>query len=424
MKLNYRIDSKFTYFTYEIESNNEMSGKGETTILTLKQPKGQVYFEYSVKNPHNDIMAFISVIIFFPFIKNNVTFLFPISQRFIDSFNNLNEFKKTKVHGNIINIKKYKGTKKLITMGGGMDSTSIMCLFKDSYLYFQKGKENVNVDLIANKLNMKEKPYAINTNIKNIVIPNSYTHWISVFIGSLLIAIDKDIGYILLGTPLQNKQFTNKFSRYSFLENLGILFVKPLRGCSELLSCKILVDNNIHKYVVFCDKGGNYKSCHKCSKCFRKNLELYFNGVYYPKNYFNNYSKETIKKSIVGPLSHIFMYKKAEYYKDLIPELYQLLKKYDYNTSWCDKIYSKIYLNCEDKIYLEILSKLKKYGKCMSKNDIYNFENYDVNKYTQNKIIETFNLKKKNIYTIEILVFLIVILLIIKILKNKRIIMC
>ena len=174
-----------------------MTGMGETKIINLITSKGSV-FDYKLKRPHNDILAFMCVIIFYPFIKNNLTFKFPISERFLQQFKKIPNFKHTKVTSQIINIPPYNGNKNLITVGGGLDSTSIMCLFKDALLYHQQGKEKVDVNLICKKVNMKETPYIVNNNVKDIIKEKQFTHWVTVFVGSLLIAMDNNVKNILL----------------------------------------------------------------------------------------------------------------------------------------------------------------------------------------------------------------------------------
>ena len=67
MRFNYNIIQNKTIFECFPEDLNEYSGKGETTTLSLVSKK--VWFNYQLKNPNNDIIAFMCIIIFFPFIK-------------------------------------------------------------------------------------------------------------------------------------------------------------------------------------------------------------------------------------------------------------------------------------------------------------------------------------------------------------------
>ena len=60
----------------------------------------------------------------------------------------------------------------------------------------------------------------------------------------------------------------NNNKKHKFIESLGIQFVLSVNWMFELISCKILVDNNVYKYAIFCDGGINNKGCHKCSKSF------------------------------------------------------------------------------------------------------------------------------------------------------------
>mgnify|MGYP001201435370 CR=1 FL=1 len=411
MKINYKITNTKTIFNYEVENVEELEGMGETKILRLLEKKGEVYFDYSLKNPHNDIIAYMGIIIFYPFIKHNLTFLFPLSDRFVTNLKKLPNFKNLKVNYKPSNYKKYQGKKNLIPIGGGLDSTSVMALYKDAYLYHQTGKEKVNCEEICKKLKMKEKPYVIDTNIKKFVDKPSYTNYICVFIGSLLIAIDNNVKYILLGTPLSGSSSRfrkNKFvyepsngsSTKTLIKNLGITFISPLIGCTELISSKIIVDNGLQDIIVFCDKDENNRKCNKCAKCFRKNLELYMHNVKYPNNYFNNYKDTQLEYFKKTKYKHIFLYKDYNFYKKILPQLANEIKKYNYSTKWCERIYYKLYTENEEEIYREILSKLKKYAKIMNEDDIFELENYDGNEYHK-KIKEGFINVSKNSSTID-----------------------
>ena len=431
MIINYYIKENKTFFNYKTETPEEFHGQGEVKYLNLKNKEGYVFFDYEVKNINNDLMAFMSIIIFYPFIKKNITFDFKVSEFFIKNMKKIDKFKNTVIKAETKKKIRYKHTGKnyLITVGGGMDSTSIMCLFKDAFLYHQKGKEKVDINLLCKKLKMKREPHIVDTNIKDFLKEKYFTHWISVFLGSILVCMDNNIGYIFLGTPLENKIFKNntynnlfsnsKYDIHAFLKDLGILFVYPLIGCSEILSSNIVYENNVHDYVIYCDKGKNNSACHNCYKCLRKNLELCYHGKKYSKNYFKNYENtyNLIKKSNSYNFLNIFIFKNKNYYADKSPELYDYRKKYSYNTNWCDKIYTPLYLENTDKIYKIILTKLKKYAKPMNHTEEIKLLNYDGNKlHLSNKdIIEAFSVKTSDTYyDILYLVTIIVLLFIVK----------
>lgn len=431
MIINYDISEKKTFFYYKTEIPEELHGQGEVKYLNLKIPEGKVFFDYEVKNINNDLMALMSLIIFYPFIKNNITFEFTVSQFFIKNLKKIDKFKNTEIKSLSEKKLRHKHTGKnyLITVGGGMDSASIMCLFKDAFLYHQKGKEKVDIKLLCKKLKMEKKPHIVDTNIKDFLKEKYFTHWISVFVGSILICMDNNIGYIFLGTPLENKIFKNntynfqinnsKYDIHQFLKDLGILFVYPLIGCSEILSSKIVYDNNADDYIIYCDKGKNNSSCHNCYKCLRKNLELCYHGKKYSKNYFKNYENayKLIEKSNTYNFLNIFIFKNKNYYANKSPELYNFRKKYLYNTDWSNKIYSPLYLENDENIYETIFNKLKKYARPMNHKQEKKFLKYDGNKLNQtNKdFIETFKVKTSNTYyDVLYLVTIIVLLFVVK----------
>ena len=64
MIFDYKITPKKTFFNYKITNQKEISGMGETKTVKLLKEEGNVYFDYSVKTPHNDLMAFMFIIIY------------------------------------------------------------------------------------------------------------------------------------------------------------------------------------------------------------------------------------------------------------------------------------------------------------------------------------------------------------------------
>lgn len=433
MIINYEVKENKTLFHYKTESPEELHGQGEVKYLNLKHKEGNVFFDYKVDNINNDLMAFMSIIIFYPFFNNNITFEFYVSEFFIKNLKKIDKFKNTEIRtcSKKILRRKHIGKNYLITVGGGMDSTSIMCLFKDAFLYHQKGKEKVNVNLLCDKLKMKHKPHSINTNIKDFLKEKYYTHWISVFVGCILVCMDNKIGYIFLGTPLENKKFKNntynnvfgdsKYDIHSFLKDLGILFVYPLIGCSEIISSKIVYDNKVDDYIIYCDKGKDNSSCHKCYKCFRKNLELCYHGKKYSKNYFKNYENtyNLIKKSNTYNFLNIFILKDKDYYANKSQELYDYRRKFNYNTDWSNKIYSPLYLETNDNIYKIILTRLKKYAKPMNTIEENKFLTYDGNKLNQpyQNSIENFKVKDESLNKYDDILYLLSIILLLLLIK-------
>ena len=421
MIFNYRITDNKTIFNYEIENETEMSGMGETQILTLLNKKGEVYFNYPVKNPHNDIMAFIIIIIFNPFIKDTITFKFNISDNFINNFKKINEFKEIKfINTHVENIPKFDGNNISISLGGGCDSTAIMYLFNDAFLYHQLDKEKVNINLIAKKCRCTKNVDIVDTNIKRFITPLSYTHWISVFIGIYLLAQDQKHGYIFLGTIIsvfyiKNNKFVNSSNNSNFYsyknlsKDLGIEHISVFRGCSEIISTKIIAHpllNEIKKHVRYCDHGHNNQPCHKCDKCFRKNIELSFFDKNYSYNYFSKYNniKKRIKSIKNTNMLHILLYKNSNYYKKICPEIIELTDQYNYQTDWADKIYTKAYNKHPNHIKKQILDKLHFFINDMNDEDIYNFENYDANLENSNANlgkIEYFNKNHNSIIKLK-----------------------
>lgn len=436
MIFEYIITDKYTKFIYRIEDKTEMSGMGETSNVTLLKPYGHIYFNYSVKNPHNDIMAFIIIVIFKPFIKNNITFKFEISKYFIDSLKKVDYYKNIKfINTKIVDYPKFKGDKISITVGGGLDSAAIMCLFNDTYLYHQEGKEIVDVNTLAKKCKCKNKVDIVNSNIKKIIKPQIFTHWISVFVGIYLLAQDQKIGYIFLGSIIEgefmkkgipkniyNPKFYNNFELLS--NNLGIKMIKPMKGISSIITAKICTKYNILDHTISCDKGHNHTACNKCNECLRKQLELSFydNGKR-NKKYWSQYSDKIVYNDIYLQRKFPHIYLTSSRYGHLNKPLVlrEYVNKYkpyinkhkNLNITWVDKIYPPYYnaLPCRMKVLL--LNKLLKEAPLMNDTDIKNFKNFNIDK-VKIDIFENFiDNDNSNHNIIKLIVFMIMLIIII-----------
>lgn len=421
MIFDYKITNKKTFFNYKITNPKEISGMGETKIVKLLKNQGTIYFDYAVKTPHNDLMAFMFIIIFNPFIKEELTFKFPISINFIKYLRKVNKFKNIKIlNTEIIKGKPFIGNQISIPIGGGIDSSAIMCMFNDTYLYHSTGKEKVNVNLLAEKCGCKKKVDIVDNNIKKMIKPRIFTHWVSVFIGAYLLAQDQKLGYLFLGTQLDSNGYIkdNKFNKKdifkndyrTFSKNIGIELVNVFNGCSAIINSKIICKKNVDKYITFCDKGKNGKYCGKCSKCFRKLTVLSFIK---PEYSIKNYNDYDLNKCLhESDYKHLFLYKPASFYNN--NELKQFIyRNENVDVNWLDKIYIEAYKNYSNNIRTQLLEKLNDHAKPMNKKDIFNFHNYDLNR----TIVERFSTIKYDFYNVVLVKILIIILMTILILK-------
>ena len=400
MIFDYLITKNNTQFKYIAETKEELSGMGEVTILKLNDYKGNVFFDYPVKNPHNDIMAFIIIVIFYPFIKKSITFEFNISKFFIENLKKIRKFKNVEiVSSKIINIPEYDGNEISICVGGGLDSSAIMCLFKDTYLFHATNKEKVDVDKLAKACGCKKNVDKVNSNIKEFIKPQMFTHWISVFIGVYLFAQDQKVRYIFLGTQLDSNNIilNNKFNpqglkkgEYNYRDlskDLGIEMINIFNGCTNILISKIIYQNKLDKYARFCDRGVNGQSCKKCAKCFRKILCLSYHNKEYEITDNNDY--EAYKFVNHSNYKHLYLYKSPEFYK--CSELRKFKKKHnDIDASWLDKIYPRAYEEYDIDMRNKILSKISEYGNIMNDYNIRALETFEIpmtnviEKYTNN----------------------------------------
>ena len=395
MKFNYYVDESTSFFEAIPENDEELIGyRMEGNYPELKLMDNILRINYVSKEKlHPDIIAAICIFTFYPFINKNITFPYHVSKNFSESlkYDILPKFNKTKIvdEFTILNIDddliSFKDIPTYnnwsIAFGGGMDSSAIAMILPDIPIVHLKVRDEDEIKKFS-ETNLNNETYILSSNIKELTQPNGFPLWTSCFLGNMIMSSDLKTNKMITGTILGASclkngkgyfnnccKMTNRFDL--FLNKVGLKPIYITGGRSEILTSKIIYEHKLSRTVLFCENN-NGKPCHKCTKCFRKMLELTYHGEDFN---FNTFNKEYISKFLKNPLlQHIFIFLCNNYngtneiFKFVRDELKEILDK---ETEFCNKVYSDIYNKYDPSIKEFIINLLKKNNfDIMDDNDI------------------------------------------------------
>lgn len=404
MIFKFVVDKNETIFEAIPEIKQEYFGyrmEGDYPPLELINTK--LTFDFVPKeNLHPDIIASICIFAFYPFIKNEITFPYPVSVNFSESLKYdilpkfekeslkfMDVFKITNVDKNITAFKDISNnTNWSIAFGGGMDSTAIALLLPDIPLVHLKIREDNEIEIFSKK-ELTNDLYCISSNIKKITKPNGFPTWASCFLGNMLLASELKTNKMITGTILESSclqngrgyfenccKMTNRFDL--FLKKIGLLPVYITGGCSEMLSSKIIFEKKLSQKVLFCERN-NGKPCRKCTKCFRKMLELVCHGENFN---FDSFDKNSINKLLKSKyFMNVFIYMCNNYKGD--NKIFDHVRKELKNelckeTSFCERVYTDFYNKYDIEIKNFIINQLQKSNfDTMDDNDIKSLKNFN-----------------------------------------------
>jgi hypothetical protein len=270
-------------------------------------------------------------------------------------------------------------------------------------------KKKILKDYVENDL--RNESYVIDSNCKHLCKPKGFTTWTNIYIIPLIMSADLDIkniccggilsAVILEGNGIKYRKVFNKCRWTKFYKNIGIN-IFPL-CISELLSAKIIIEHNLEEKVLYCEID-NGRPCHKCIKCFRKNLELEYFGYKHSKSYWQKYDKNIIKNKLSKrPLEWANLYIEIIKNNKTIPSYIKSEIKdiININSSFMNKLYAKSFDYFPNDIKNIIINQLTKYATIMNKNDEKNLKNINF----EIEHLSNLNIYSKKKYYILLLLF-------------------
>ena len=281
----------------------------------LELVENSVYYEYTPEKIHPDALAMICFHLFFPWIGHTVEFPMAVTPSLVESLN-IPTYTKLKGETKVINIDKdlspykpdFQGSPTseniAISFGGGVDSSCLHAIFPESCLVHEVNVSSKDEDIelrgavkAMRSINQKfgTEIIPIRTNARSISKPAGVTSWLAPILPSLMVAVDKGLSGVFIGTNLGTLYLKNgssyreahniKNPARDSLSSVTVPIIQASGGISQFLATKISADHGIMKLVTFCESGPNGTNCGKCMKCLRRELMYRSLNEKSPENY-------------------------------------------------------------------------------------------------------------------------------------------
>jgi len=278
--------------------------------------------------------------------------------------------------------RKSSGNKIGLAFSGGVDSAAAYCLLpKDDTILFHHKRIISTKTLYKHENsmcvieNLPHEVLIIDSNLEDIRLKLGkmvgFLNDMSFYGGFVLLTDYLNIGYLSTGMMLESTYIKGGYEYRDFHNttyykkwfglfnraNLPLFF--PCIPCSEILTNKIVADNNV--FSQSCIRGINGEGCNNCYKCFRKNL---INGkliTYNPNSEINIFlSKRPLKQGA----SLIYAMNKGNF------NILQLKEYKDLELEWLEKYFDHTLLSIplEHREYLK--NELNKYTESIDDESI------------------------------------------------------
>ena len=405
------------------EGDTYVGNRQEGSGAQIQYSGEDISFDYEVKQIHPDILGLICLLIFYPFIGHKVEFPYPVSPRLEKAFRNQN-FKRQFEFVNVDdNISIYQGSRMALSLGGGIDSSSVRVMFPEAFIvheahlrdkkvkkpkktfwnkYFgfpripdQPVKELVPSDTnsIVEALDVG-KGRLITSNQRYVSEPGGWHTWPCSTITSLLLATDMNLGIIFTGTNAGSSMLSNgdsfwdriKARKYhgpsgnfwqSTFEAIGIPLFSPIIGTSGFQAMKLSMELVRANEVVSCmKKEGN--ACKCCTKCLRRDLiRATVDSKHIPD--WDAYDTELIHEALTNrPLyfGHVHSYaiSKLDNLPLFISE--RLVDIPRIETDWPMKFYDKAFVLCPEEWRDTIKERVLSFVDPMNSEEIEDFKTW------------------------------------------------
>jgi hypothetical protein len=351
--------------------------------INIKLKIDELIIEENDYNIHNDHLALIAILSFFPVIPKEIckiSFNFKVSKEFQNAINTYGGLPNVFFDTDDLGL--YKNEGECISFGGGFDSTAISVLLPEI-----EKIQQINMNENVNSLTITK----IKSNIRDMYTRWGLPVWVSIFVVPMI----KNVKYILSGSQYNssylgngkgyNEIFNNRW--YKLFESLNIKIL-PCSFLSEITTAEIIVKSNKFDDTEFCYFTSR-KKCNRCTKCLRKYLEAsIFNSKYIEEINKFDLSDDSFKK--LFDTDWLYFGDCFKYSIDILKNIHkesknliileQYLSKYEISdVSYLIKFYEKDFSNISypNHISEKIKQGLKKYSILpMTIEDEENFKNF------------------------------------------------
>lgn len=340
---------------------------GNSLILSTR--KGFWHFQmpgdWKIKNTHPDLFRLAEIVLLYPFMMNEMDGYTWIPSR-------------------------RQGTHPGLSFSTGVDSTAAMLLMPDDTQFVYYRRDYASKINHANAWRMMEhiKPMVWCVDSDSELIRKEFAGLNHGFssdyhcgVGLILLADYLDIGAFATGMVLESAYLYSGYKYRNFADTIywqkwnrlffacGLPIYQPVAGCSEIITEKIVAENNLQDYAISCLRGPEGQRCGECYKCFRKKMVDIGNFAI---------SRDVDKIINSVPLkmasSLIHTMQKANPAGDKLPENLRHYLKYD--VSWLEGYYPPALDLIPEKYRALTKSNLEKY--CQPMQEPYEIHKWDV----------------------------------------------
>ena len=405
-----KIDSEFSNgvlnFSFQLDSSDREHIQNSVAKIN-EDVDVFVDLEGHVKELHPDQIALTAILIFNPFIGQQLSFSWPVSNFFHENVSTvISRYEVIKnCNMDIEPMKKTVGGRPALAFSGGADSTAALAVLpSDTIPIFLKRPEDEDslYDLdapleICNSL--EECGYdvrVIESNLEHVRSPIGFPTDLAHSAPIVLLAKDLGIGSISFGTIMESgygighKKFHNyehsahKRFYTGLFGAIGIDLSMPVMGISEVGTAMICENSPFGFYSQSCIRGTWLRPCLSCWKCFRKrilNLSLGIEkDIDLTSMMMNN---EVQKKLSEFPISHenVILYAIQKMDLDDYPYLKPLASKLELkrNVDFLETWYPASINLVPDEIRHSVRNKILKFLEIMSPSQQQNFYDWDMN---------------------------------------------
>ena len=250
--------------------------------------------EITMDDIHNDHLALVALLISNPFIGEEISFDFPISEKFYNITKRITKYQIAKPESFIEPYNAKINSRPGLSFSGGADSTAALLLMpKNTLAVFmdrplKTGRSLYNKSAayatIDHAVSQGYDVRKVGCDLEYIRSPIGFPTDLATSVPLILIAAKENIDSVAFGTVLESafrvghetcRDYKNS-GHYKvwggLFEAAGIPLYMPVAGISEVGTSHIVMNSSFYDYTRSCIRGKFPKSCQNCWKCFRKTL--------------------------------------------------------------------------------------------------------------------------------------------------------
>ena len=250
--------------------------------------------EFTLDDIHNDHLALTALLICNPFIGEEISFNFPISERFFNTTKRITKYRIRKPESFIRPYDAKNNSRPGLSFSGGADSTAALLLmprntlavFMDRPLKIGKSLYNKSAAYATIEHAIREgyDVRKVGCDLEYIRSPIGFPTDLAPSVPLILMAAKENLDSVAFGTVLESAfrvghetcRDYKKSGHYKVWAGLfaaaGLRLYMPVAGISEVGTSHIVMNSSFYDYTRSCIRGKFPKSCQNCWKCFRKTL--------------------------------------------------------------------------------------------------------------------------------------------------------